>query len=83
LLPKSTCNLTITLSGQYPGNREVYAKIYLNIPPQSKEDIDASRDKIITDDDMIEKLNKASKILGKDKPITPQDIQKLEREGKL
>ncbi|HQK08339.1 MAG TPA: PKD domain-containing protein, partial [Spirochaetota bacterium] len=43
LLPKSTCNLTITLSGQYPGNREVYAKIYLNIPPQSKEDIDASR----------------------------------------
>lgn len=83
LLPKSTCNLNITLSGPYSNNREVYAKIFLNIPPQSKDDIDATRDKIITDDEMIEKLNKAAQILGKDKPITPQDIQKLEREGKL
>ncbi|MGB4267827.1 MAG: PKD domain-containing protein [Spirochaetota bacterium] len=83
LLIKSTCNLNITLSGPYPDNREVYAKIFLNIPPQSKDDIDTSRDKIITDDEMIQKLNKAAQILGKDRPITPQDIQKLEREGKL
>ncbi|NMB65120.1 MAG: hypothetical protein GYA16_09675 [Spirochaetes bacterium] len=83
LLPKSTCNLNITLSGPYPDKREVYAKIFLNIPPQSKDDIDTTRDKIITDDEMIQKLNKAAQILGKDRPITPQDIQKLEREGKL
>lgn len=83
LLPKSTCNLIITFSGPYQQNREVYAKVYLNIPPRSKEDIDAARDKVITDDEMIDKLNKAARILGKDRPITPQDIERLEREGKL
>jgi len=32
---------------------------------------------------MIEKLNRAEKILGKGKPITPDDLEQLEREGML
>jgi len=83
LLPPSTCNVIIQLKGPFGRNEEVSAKLYLEIPPTGKEDIDPNRDKVIEDDEMLQKLNRAAEILGKDRPITPADIEKLEREGKL
>jgi hypothetical protein len=83
LLPPSTCNVNIQLKGPFGRNEEVSAKLYLEIPPTGKEDIDPNRDKVIDDDEMLKKLNRAAEILGKDRPITPADIEKLEREGKL
>ncbi len=83
LLPPSTCNVIIQLKGPFGKNEEVSAKLYLNIPPTGKEDIDPQKDKVIDDKEMVDKLNRAAEILGKDRPITPSDIEKLEREGKL
>jgi len=83
LLPPSTCNVIIQLKGPFGKNEEVSAKLYLNIPPTGKEDIDPQKDKVIDDTEMVDKLNRAAEILGKDRPITPADIEKLEREGKL
>lgn len=83
LLPPYTCNVNINLQGKFASNEDGSAKLYLNIPPKSKDNIDPNRDKVIEDNEMIRKLNKAAEILGKDKPITPADINKLEREGKL
>ena len=82
-LTLSTCNVNIQLKGFFSGKEEGIAKLYLNIPPKGKENIDPDKDKVIEDDEMIRKLNKAAEILGKDKPITPADIEKLEREGKI
>ncbi len=82
-LPQSTCNLTIKLLGRMQGNSPVSAQVYLDIPPAGKDAIDTKRDKVVEDDEMIRKLNKAAQILGKGRPITPADIKRLEDEGKL
>ena len=83
MLPPSTCNVIIQLKGPFGNNEEVMAKLYLDIPPTGKEDIDPQKDRVIDDKEMVDKLNRAAEILGKDRPITPADIEKLEREGKL
>ncbi len=83
LLPPSTCNVLIHIKGPFGNNEEVSAKLYLDIPPTGKEDIDTQKDRVIDDKEMVDKLNRAAEILGKDRPITPSDIEKLEREGKL
>ncbi len=83
ILPPSTCNVNINLKAPFGPNDVASAKLYLNIPPMSKEDLDPNRHRVIEDDEMVRKLNRAAEILGKEKPITPADIQRLEREGKL
>ncbi|TAL34499.1 MAG: hypothetical protein EPN93_12330 [Spirochaetes bacterium] len=83
LLPPSSCNVTITFSGPFDKSTRVTAKVYVDIPPSSAKDIDTARDKTVTDKAMVEKLNKASRILGTGKPITPEDLDRLEKEGKL
>jgi hypothetical protein len=82
-MASSTCNVNVNLKGYFPGNEEGSAKLYLSLPPRSREDVDPNKDKVIEDTDMVRKLNKARQIMGKDKPITPADIEKLDREGKL
>ncbi|MCP4604689.1 MAG: hypothetical protein GY847_29905 [Proteobacteria bacterium] len=37
----------------------------------------------VMNQDMVDKLEKAQKILGPDQPITPEDLTRLEREGRL
>ncbi len=83
VLPPSTCNVTIHLKGYFAGNEEGGAKLYLDIPPRTKKDVDVQKDRVVEDNEMIRKLNKAAQILGKGRPITPADIEKLDREGKL
>ncbi|MBN1531032.1 MAG: PKD domain-containing protein [Spirochaetes bacterium] len=83
VVASSTCNVSISLKGAFPGNEVGYAKLYLSIPPRSRDNVDFNKDKVIEDDDMVRKLNRAAQILGKDRPITPADIEKLDREGKL
>lgn len=83
LMPDLTCIVVIKLIGKMQGDKAVTSTLYLDIPPTTKEGIDPNRDKIITDEDTIRKVKKAQELLGKDRPITPEDIRKLEQEGKL
>lgn len=81
IFPAGTCNLVIKLTGELADNRPVSSTIYLNIVPTGPGGGD--RDKKVSDREMIEKLEKAAKILGRDRPITPDDLKRLEKEGKL
>ncbi len=83
LLGPSSCNVLVTFSGPFDKSSRVTAKMYVDIPPTSARDIDPARDKTVTDRAMVDKLNKAAQILGPGKPITPEDLERLEREGKL
>ena len=86
-LPKGTCNVVIKLMGKMTGDVTVTASIFLDIPPAAGENVgdkeEGKTDRVVTDKTMQEKLNKAAEILGKDRPITPDDIKRLEREGKI
>ncbi len=86
-MPKGTCNVVIKLTGKMPGDNTVTASIYLDIPPAAGENVgdkeEGKSDRVVTDKTMQEKLNKAAAILGKDRPITPDDIKRLEKEGKI
>ena len=82
-LPPFTCNLSIRLSGRMRGVTEVVANMHISIPPSGRDSVDEGRDAVVKDDEMINKLNRAAEILGRDRPITPDDIRRLEKEGKL
>ena len=83
VLPESTCVVGIQLTGSLGNDKEVKAEIYLDIPPSEKDRTTANNDQKITDISLIEKLNRAEKILGKGNPITKQELARLEKEGKL
>ena len=62
LVPAGTCNLVLRITGELANRRPVTSSIYLNIVP---EGIDAAdRKKVVSDKTMVEKLEKAAKILG-------------------
>jgi hypothetical protein len=86
-LPKGTCNIIVKLNGRMAGDIPVTASVYLDIPPKSGDAVGESdegkRDQVVADKEMTEKLEKAARILGKDRPITPDDIRRLEKEGKI
>jgi hypothetical protein len=86
-LPKGTCSIVIKLVGKMTGDVPVTASIYLDIPPMGGDNVgdadEGKSDRVVTDKTMQEKLNKAAEILGKDRPITPDDIKRLEKEGKI
>ena len=76
--------MNINFSGVL-GKKNVTSAIYLTIP-MGKETlrraIDEGKVEVIKDDTMIEKVNRAKSILGRD-TITPGDVRRLEKEGKL
>ena len=98
LVGEKTCRLEIIFSGDSIPARQgtrigpkidatygpTTATLYLeiNAPPGKEEGGGAGAAERVTDPATIEKLNKARKLLG-DRPITPDDIQKLERQGRL
>jgi len=84
-LPKGTCNVIVKFTGRMGGDNTVTAGVYLDIPPRPGDASggEGKGDRVVTDDAMKEKLEKAARILGKDRPITPDDIRRLEKEGKL
>ncbi|HOO71530.1 MAG TPA: PKD domain-containing protein [Spirochaetota bacterium] len=75
------CVVGIEFRGTLGNDRTVKANMYLDIPPSGRTVV--ASDKVVADESMIEKLNRAEAILGKGKPITPSDLNRLEREGKL
>ncbi len=81
LIPEDTCVVGIEFSGTLVSGKTVKASVYLDIPPRG-DNVPANEKKVM-DNAMIEKLNRAEKILGKGKPITPDDLEQLEREGML
>ncbi|HRZ28189.1 MAG TPA: PKD domain-containing protein [Spirochaetota bacterium] len=81
LIPEDTCVVGIEFTGTLGSGKNVKASVYLDIPPRG-DNVPANAEKVM-DDAMIEKLNRAEKILGKGKPITPDDLEQLEREGML
>lgn len=81
LVPAGTCNLVIRFTGELANRRPVSAAVYLNIKPEGGDA--GGQNKAVSDKTMIEKLEKAARILGRGRPITPDDLKRLEKEGKL
>jgi hypothetical protein len=82
MLPPSTCNVIIKLSGELLDGRTVTGSLYLTIPMTAEEALETKRGKVVTDRELIRKIRKARSILGKE-VITPAEIRRLELEGKL
>jgi hypothetical protein len=74
-----TCNITIKLTGNLSNGKKISSIIYLDIPSKRK----AEGDRTVDDSDLIQKLEKARKYFGDTRPITSEDIKKLELEGKI
>jgi hypothetical protein len=81
MIPAGTCNLIIRFTGELANRKPVSSAVYLNIVPEGTDAAD--RKKVVSDKDMVEKLEKAARILGRGRPITPDDLKRLEKEGKL
>ncbi len=81
MIPAGTCNLIVRLTGELANRKPVTSAVYLNIVPEGTDAAD--RKKVISDKNMVEKLEKAARILGRGRPITPDDLKRLEKEGKL
>ncbi len=81
MIPPGTCNLVVRFSGDLSDRKQVTSAVYLNIVPEGNDTVD--RKSVVSDKEMVEKLEKAAKILGRGRPITPDDLKRLEKEGKL
>lgn len=81
MIPAGTCNLIVRLTGELANQKPVTSAVYLNIVPEGTDAAD--RKKVVSDKNMVEKLEKAARILGRGRPITPDDLKRLEKEGKL
>ncbi len=77
-----TCNMKVTMNGLIGDGTPVQAELLLTIPMSPEKALETGRGKEVTDQELIRKIQKARKILGREL-ITPADIRKLEREGKL
>ncbi len=81
MIPAGTCNLIVRFTGEMTDRKPVTSAVYLNIVPEGKDAGD--RKTVVSDKGMVEKLEKAARILGRGRPITPDDLKRLEKEGKL
>ncbi|MCP4132747.1 MAG: hypothetical protein GY754_17410 [bacterium] len=81
-LPESTCGMLVKLKGTLSDERVVTGRLNLTIPMTEEEALRTQKGKIVTDEDLLEKISKAKKILGKN-IITPAEIEKLEQKGLL
>lgn len=82
-IPESACFLSLTLHGNMgPEEQRVRAQINLDLPPRPLTQ-NATRNTRVTDRALLEKLNRAAAIRGTNRPITDEEIKRLEREGKI
>jgi hypothetical protein len=85
IFPHPSCTVAITLTGKLSDGREVTSPLYINIPmsPEAlQEAIKNNQASVVTDETVVTKIQKARSILKKEL-VTPEDITKLEKEGKL
>ncbi|MCP4135817.1 MAG: hypothetical protein GY754_32920 [bacterium] len=85
IFPDSTCTVKIKLVGELSNGRIVTSPLYITVPMSKesiKEAIADNRARVITGTAEIDKIRSARRILGT-KFVTPEDIYKLEKEGKL
>ena len=82
IFPFCTRNMVVSLSGKKADNEPVEARLYLTIPMSGEEALMSGKGKIVTDRDLVRKIKKARRILGRE-AVTPSDIRRLEKEGKL
>ncbi len=79
------CTVAVKLAGQLSDGREVVSSMYISVPmsPESiQEALQNNRARVISDGDIIDKVKKARVILSREF-VTPEDIKRLERDGKL
>jgi hypothetical protein len=82
LVPVSTCSVSVKLTGEWENNTKMSATIHLDIPP-TYQTAGAVNLPTVKNQVAIDKLNRAAAILGTGKPITPDDLERLEKEGKI
>jgi hypothetical protein len=83
MIPASTCHVGIELRGLLGNEKTVTTNIYLDIPPSKENRAASDNHRRITEKALIGRLDQAQKILGKERPITPGDLERLEKEGRL
>ncbi len=81
-LPPQTCNMKVTMNGLIGDGSPVRAELLITIPMTKEEALETGRGREVKDKELIRKIQKARKILGREL-VTPADIRKLEKEGKL
>ncbi len=84
---EEACRAEIQLIGETipRGENSVTATVWMeiNVPPSKEKGGNAGASVEVKDPKLLEKLEKARAILGNDKPITPEDIRRLEKQGKI
>src|SRR5690606_38918228 len=84
LVQKDECQVRVELSGTNDVGQTVRAYLALDVrvPPEVKPDSGKYGRVRIEDSKMAAKIARATKLLGRDR-ITPADIERLEKQGRL
>ena len=85
LIPSASCVVSIRLRGPWEDEKTITASLHLDIAPsndQLSSGVNSGAFQTVKNQLLIQKLNKAAELI-KGRPITPEDVERLEKEGKI
>ncbi|MBN1495631.1 MAG: PKD domain-containing protein [Spirochaetes bacterium] len=86
LVSQTSCTITAVFTGTWENDSTIRAKVRISITPQNEELAGSVSGtgpySTVKNQLLIDRLNRASEII-KGRPITPDDILQLEKEGKI